>query len=319
MTHGVAIGVDIGGTKLAAGLVAADGTVIDRRRRVTPAHDADAIVDETVAVATELADAHALEAVPVGVGAAALLDLDGVVRDAPNLAWADYPLRDRLAERLSGPVTVDNDANAAAWGEFACGAGREARAALVMLTIGTGVGGGLVLGGRLVRGGSGLGAEFGHIVVAEGGPRCACGNNGCLEALASGTSIGRRATERRTAGTVPDDSPLHRHEQLSGKAVTVAAHDGDPTAREVIDEAGFWLGVGIASLVNALDPEIVVVGGGAMQAGDLLLDPARRAFADRLVGRGHRTVPPVVRAGLADEGGLVGAALLALDPQPQPS
>jgi glucokinase len=305
-----AIGIDIGGTKLAAGLVGADGAVLRRTRRDTPADDAAAIDDVVAEVVAELA---ADERLPVGVGAAGLIDGDGVVRYAPNLDWEGYPLQTVLAKRLGVPVTVDNDANTAAWAEYRVGAGREAQMSLVMLTVGTGVGGGLVMGGRLVRGASGLGAELGHLIVLEGGPVCPCGNRGCLEALASGTAIGRTAREHRAAGRLPDGSALLDLDAPDGRAVTAAARDGDAGALAVLAEVGGWLGVGIASLVNALDPEVVVLGGGGMNAGDLLLEPAVAAAHGRIIGLAHRPAPPIVPAELGDDAGLVGAALLALD------
>jgi glucokinase len=310
---GLALGIDVGGTKVAAGLVGADGSVLDRMRLATPAGDVDAVLEVMAEAATGLAQRRGLGALPVGVGAAGLVDLDGVVRYAPNLAWRDEPLRARLAARLPGPILVENDANVAAWGEYRIGAGTNAHSTMVMLTIGTGVGGGLILGDQLMRGAHGFGAEFGHIVLDEGGPLCRCGIRGDLESLASGTAIGRMAAEAVAAGEVPGDSPLAQAPALNGKVVTVAAHAGDPVARRIMQRAGFWLGVGIVSLVNALDPELVVVGGGAMQAGELLLAPARAAVGERLLGRGHREAPPIVRATLADAAGFIGAALLALE------
>lgn len=312
MPTGLAVGVDVGGTKIAAGLVAGDGSVVERVRHVTPADDVDALLDLIAGAARDLERAHGLQGLPVGVGAAGLIDRDGVVRYAPNIAWRDEPLRARLAERLDRPVVVENDANAAAWGEYRAGAAVHARTSLVMLTVGTGVGGGLVTENRLIRGALGLGAEFGHIVLDEGGPLCNCGNRGDLESLASGRAIGRMAAEAVAAGEAPEGTPLRNAGSLTGKAVTVAAHAGDATALHILDRAGFWLGVGIASLINALDPELVVVGGGAMEAGELLLEPARRAAAERIMGKGHRPTPPIVRAALGDQAGLVGAALLAL-------
>lgn len=312
--RGVAVGVDVGGTKLAAGLVAADGTILDRNRQTTPA-DADQIVTAIVSSAQTFASHHRLGDVRVGVGAAGLIDRDGVVRFSPNIPWTAYPLRSRLAGRLAGPVTVDNDANVAAWAEYRLGAARGAGESMVMLTVGTGVGGGLVLHDRLIRGADGMAGELGHIVVLEGGPSCPCGAQGCLEAMASGTAIARMARDAAAAGRLPSTSSLASTpvQQLTGKAVTVAAHAGDADAVGILAAAGRWLGVGIASLVAAFDPEVVVVGGGAMQAGELLLGPARTAVAERLLGRGYREPPPVLAAALGDDAGLVGAALLALD------
>lgn len=309
----LAVGLDVGGTKVAAGLVGADGTLVSRTRRGTPAGSPDAILDLLVDCVDELTEVEGVDSVPVGVGAAGLIDLHGNVRYAPNIDWADYPLGPLLAKRLDVRVVVENDANAAAWGEYQHGAGKGVDHGMLMLTIGTGVGGGLIEDGRLVRGAGGLGAEFGHLIVSEGGPQCGCGNLGCLEALASGNAIGRTAAEALAAGTVSAGSRLHELAEVTGKTVTVAAHAGDPDAARVLERCGFWLGVGIASLVNALDPALVVIGGGAMQAGELLLEPARAAYRERLMGRAHRTMPEVVRAQLADEAGIIGAALLALD------
>lgn len=310
------IGVDVGGTKLVAGLVALDGSVVERERIATPERAED-IVAAVAALARELAGRHGVSDAPVGVGAAGLVDRDGAVRYSPNLSLTGVPLRAALEEHLQVPVIVDNDANVAAWGEFCAGAGSLAGAGgggdLVMLTVGTGVGGGLVLDGRLVRGAAGFGGEFGHLIVAEGGRRCPCGNQGCLEALASGTAIGRSAEEAIAAGTVPADSALHRLLELTGKTVTVAAHHGDPAAVAIVEQCGFWLGVGIASLVNALDPHTVVLGGGAMEAGELLRAPAERAAAERILGREGRTGLSIVRATLGDDAGIIGAALLAID------
>ncbi|MPZ74071.1 MAG: ROK family protein [Nitriliruptorales bacterium] len=314
---GVAVGLDVGGTKLAGGLVAEDGSVLDRVRHDTP-DTPDAIVELVVSVARNFQTRHNLEPVPVGVGAAGLIDTEGTVRYAPNLPWADFPLGTVLRSRLDRPVTVDNDANVAAWGEYRAGGGRDAHRSLVMLTVGTGVGGGLVLEDRLVRGAGGMAGELGHITVLEGGPRCPCGATGCLEALASGTAIARIARERVAGGQIPPGTALATPppDELSGKQVTIAAYAGDRAAVDVLATAGRWLGVGIASLVAAFDPEVVVVGGGAMQAGDLLLAPAREACAARLIGRGHRELAPIVPAVLGDDAGLIGAALLALAAQP---
>lgn len=309
MAAAAAVGIDVGGTKIAAGVVDAEGVVLSRLRAVTPPEGGDAVTDAITEVARELWR-EAGARLPVGVGAAGIVDRRGWVRYSPNIAgWRDVPLAERLRAALDAPVTVDNDANVAAWGEHRAGAGREAAGTMLMLTVGTGIGGGLIQDGRLVRGASGMAAEFGHVVVSEGGPTCGCGNRGCLEALASGTAIGRAACEALDAGGV---SELRREDLPTGKTVTAAAERGDPLAREVLARCGFWLGVGIASLVNALDPDIVVVGGGAMQAGELLLGPAREAYRDRLLGRAHRAEAPVVAAQLGDDAGVVGAALLAL-------
>jgi glucokinase len=311
---GLAVGVDVGGTKLAAGLVASDGSVLDRVRRDTP-EGGDAITAAIVEIVEHFTSRHGLRTVPVGVGAAGLITLDGEVRFSPNIDWAEFGLGKILQQRLGRPVTVDNDANAAAWGEYRIGAGRDAHHSMVMLTIGTGVGGGLVLGDRLVRGAGGMAGELGHLAVLEGGPACPCGARGCLEALASGTAIARFARDAATGGRLQPGSALADvpAEQLTGKVVTVAAHAGDAQAVAILATAGRWLGVGIASLIAAFDPEVVVLGGGAMQAGHLLMEPAVAAAGERLLGRGHRDLAPIVPASLGDDAGLVGAALLGLE------
>lgn len=313
---GIAVGVDVGGTKLAAGLVAADGSVLARARHDTPSGGAD-IVDLIVDITAEFTRTHNLGTVPVGVGAAGLISLDGAVRFAPNIDWSDFPLGAALRQRLDQPITVDNDANAAAWGEFRLGAGRNAHHSLVMLTVGTGVGGGLVLEDRLLRGSGGMAGELGHMAVLEGGPRCPCGSLGCLEALASGTAIARFARDAAEGGRLSGALAAIPVGELTGKAVTIAAHAGDNEAVEILATAGRWLGVGIAALIAAFDPEVVVLGGGAMQAGHLLLEPAAAAAGERLIGRGHRELAPIVQATLGDDAGLVGAALLAMEPTPR--
>jgi glucokinase len=314
MSAGVAVGIDVGGTKLAAGLVAADGSVLDRVRHDTPRDEAGHIADLIATVAGDLRARHGVGDVPIGVGAAGLIDLQGVVKYSPNLPLRDFPIGKELANRIAGPISVDNDANVAAWGEYRAGAARAARDSMLMLTVGTGVGGGIVLGDRLVRGAHGMAGELGHVAVLEGGPLCPCGARGCLEALSSGTAIARTAREALSAGRITASSPLASMapDEVTGKAVTVAAHAGDAGAIAILAAAGRWLGVGIASLVAAFDPEIVVLGGGAMQAGVLLLQPATQGAQERLLGRGYRELPPIVNAGLGDEAGIVGAALLAL-------
>jgi glucokinase len=312
---GVAIGIDVGGTKLAGALVAGDGSVLDQVRHATPRSSAAELVDLIVAVAGDFGHRHALDRVPVGVGIAGLIDRSGTVRFAPNLPLVDYPLGKELAARLGSPIVVDNDANAATWGEYRLGAGQAAQESMVMLTIGTGVGGGLVLGGRLVRGATGMAGELGHIAVLEGGPECPCGARGCLESLASGSALARFAREAMAAGRIPSGSPLAAHTpaEITGKAVTVAAFAGDAEAASILAAAGRWIGVGIASLIAAFDPEVVVLGGGAMQAGTLLLEPARQSAQARLLGGGHRELVPIVTATLADDAGVVGSGLLALE------
>lgn len=302
-----AVGVDIGGTKMAAGLVDRDGTVRDRRRRATPHEGAAAVAAAVAELVGELGEAG----VAVGVGFPGFVDPGGTVLSAPNLpSLVGAPLRQHLDATVTSAVTVVNDASAAAWGEHVVGAGVGVRE-LAMLTVGTGVGGGLVLDGALLRGAHGAAGELGHVIVDEGGPTCGCGNRGCLEAHASGTAIARKAGERVAAGAVARGSPLAGAAELGGDVVTAAAADGDTDALEVLADAGFWLGVGVASIVNATDPSVVVIGGGAARgAGEHLLAPARRACAERVLGAPAREPPPLSPGELGDDGGLIGAALL---------
>lgn len=307
------IGIDIGGTKIAAGVVDSNGVLVARRQIPTEAGNPVQVVAGITKVATEMR-AAAPGASAVGVGAAGIIDVErGVVLGAPNIAWQNVHLRAMLEERLKLPVFVDNDANAAAWGEALYGAGKGA-GDQVMVTVGTGIGGGLVINGAIYRGAHGFGAEVGHMIIEGDGPPCACGARGCFEAMASGTAIGRIARERASdpaAGTLID---LAGGEvaAITGELVGHAAVDGDPFARSVLEEAGGWLGVGLASLVNLLDPDIIVVGGGAAAGtGDLLIEPARRRMGELIIAHGARRAPPVVGAALGADAGVVGAAALA--------
>lgn len=302
----VAVGVDIGGTKLQALAVAEDGRVGARERRTSPTGDPDALVEVVTELAREVGDDR-----PVGVGVAGIVDLDGVVRYGPNLDIQDLPLRERLEDVLDVPVLVANDATVALYGELRAGAARGA-SDVVMVTLGTGVGGACVVGGRLVDGATGMAGEIGHVPVVDGGRRCPCGNEGCLEAYASGSAIGLVAQER-LGGT---DAPSHLREVdvVDGKSVTMAALDGDELALDVLRGAGYWLGVGLTGVVNILDPELVVVGGGAATtAAPIMLPVAFDVLSTRILGAGYRSVPELVQATLGDDAGAIGAALLAYE------
>src|SRR5437763_1969906 len=309
----LAIGVDIGGTKVAAGVVDPEGKVLARARRRTPSHDPEHIVDVVVEIVRQLRTEY--DAVPVGIGAAGYIDVERAhVLFAPNLpGWRNTPLREQVSERLDSDVIVENAANAAAWGEFRYGAGDE-KPDLVCLTVGTGIGGGIIVDGRLFRGRFGIAGEPGHMRVVPGGRLCGCGNLGCWEQYASGTALVRAArevaTERRDdarrllqiAGDV---------ESIDGPTITRAAQEGDHAALDCFDEIGRWLGQGIADLAAVLDPGRFVIGGGVAEAGDLLLTPARETFGVSLSGRGHRPVADVVPATLGADAGIIGAADLA--------
>ena len=303
----VTIGVDVGGTKIAAGVVDEDGTIIAQRELATDAAEPNAIVSAINKLTSELR-AVAPAATAIGIGAAALVDkARGMILFAPNLAWRDFPLGDLVAARAKMPVVVDNDANVATLGEAMYGAGRGG-GDQVMLTVGTGIGGGIVINSELYRGVHGIGAELGHIVLDPHGPLCACGNHGCLEAFASGTALGRMGRERPSDAIVA----LAGGEEITGAHVGQAASDGDKGALELVREAGWWLGIGLVTLANTFDPERIVIGGGvAERLGDLLLGPARETLGDRVVGREWRPQIPVVPAALGNSAGLVGAAVLA--------
>lgn len=308
-----AIGIDIGGTKVAALRVAEYGDVLDRRERPTPADDVAATVETVSDLAAELAAAGG-EA--IGVGAAGMVDFAaGVLRYAPNLAWREVPLRDLLSERTGLPCVVDNDANVAAWGEYRFGAARGYRHVLAV-TVGTGIGGGIVADGELLRGAHGFAAEIGHIIVEPDGPPCGCGNRGCWEQVASGRALGRLAraeVEREPAGRI---AALARGAEASGRHVSEAAREGDPAAAVIFATVGRRLGEGIAGLVNILDPEVVIVGGGVAEEGAVLLEPAREAFLDAVEAPEHRPEVPILAATLGNDAGAIGAAALGLGLRP---
>jgi len=307
----LAIGVDIGGTKVAAAVVDAAGRVLRHEQRRTPAARPDSIRDVVVDLVGELTRSHPVAA--VGVGAAGWIDADrSVVRYAPNLAWRDEPLRDLLAAALGLPVVVENDANAAAWAEFRFGAARQAAHSMVLLTVGTGIGSGIVVGGELVRGGHGMAGEIGHTRAVPDGLPCGCGRRGCLEQYASGTALVRLA--REAVAQQPEPSGVLMElaggdpERIDGPMVTRAARAGDKVARSAFDEVGRWLGAGLADVVAVLDPEVLVLGGGVVAAGELLLAPVREAYRRSLERRGQFPVAPVTAASLGPLAGVIGAA-----------
>ena len=297
------IGVDVGGTKVLAVRIAASGEVEQVATRPMPGRTApESAVEQAIADAA--ADVSlARPPVALGISAAGLVDAAGEnYLFGAHLPWRDAPVRTRLEQLTGLPVVLDNDANCAAWAELTAGAARGFDSA-VMVTIGTGIGGALVLGGRLVRGAHGLAGEFGHMQAVPGGLACECGLNGCWEQYCSG-----RALERVTRVA------LGRH--LDGPEVTAMALAGNEVARQAFASIGLWLGVGTAALVSAFDPQVVVVGGGVSAVGDLLLAPARAGLRDSLQGTDHRPVPEIVPASLGPEAGAIGAALLARDGRP---
>lgn len=309
----LALGIDIGGTKVAAGVVDGKGAILEEIRRETPGRDARAVEAVIVELVRELGSRHDIAS--VGIGAAGWMDLAGAkVVFSPHLAWRDEPLRDTLEALLQRPVVITNDADAAAWAEWRFGAGRG-HDRLLMLTLGTGIGGALMIDGRVERGSFGMAGEFGHQIIMPGGHRCECGNRGCWEQYASGNALGREGRELArkhspmAAGLLA--AANGRPKDITGTVVTELALDGEATAQELVAEVGDWLGLGIANLAAALDPALFIIGGGLSAAGDLMLEPARRAYSRNLTGRGYRKEAAITVAQLGPSAGLIGAADLA--------
>ena len=315
MSAACVIGVDLGGTKLLAGAVDDELRVHARAHRQAAGAGQAEVMDIVVGAVEEAREVGGREVTAVGFGIPSLIDRrQGTSLLSVHLPIDGVPFRDLMAERLGVPVFVDNDANAAMLAEWRAGAARGVRDA-ALLTLGTGIGGGLVVGGAIARGARGTGAELGHMVVDADGPLCqgSCPNRGCLEAVASGTALVRRAIA--LADERPD-SALGRARaagrMITGPLVTELAHDGDEAAREVLEGIGRWLGVGISSIVNALNPEVVVIGGGVIAAGELLLAPARAEMEARALPP-SRDVVRILPARFGAESGMVGSALLALE------
>ena len=309
------VGVDIGGTKVAAGVVTHEGEVLAQVRRETPHRSkSPQVVEDTIVDAVlDLAQDHEIHA--VGIGAAGFIDADRAnVLFAPHLSWRNEPLREAISSRLRLPVVVENDANAAVWAEWRFGAGRG-ESHLVCVNLGTGIGGAMIVNGTLHRGRFGVAGEYGHMQVVPDGRRCECGNRGCWEQYASGNVLVREARELAAANSPVAHRILERAggdvAAITGPLITEAAQDGDPAARELFEEVGNWLGVGMANLAAALDPGTFVIGGGLSEAGDLLIGPARESFRRSLTGRRYRPEATIVQAQLGNAAGLVGAADLA--------
>ena len=316
-TRAVTVGIDVGGTKLCAAAVDARGRVLATERRPAPVGDyeraLDAIAEVTSAIRRESA-AQGAEVTAVGVAAAAFFDADReLVRQATNLGWHRRALRADLAERVGLPVVVDNDANAAAWGEYVHGAA-QGEPCVVMATLGTGIGGGIVIGGRLVAGGYGLAGEFGHVQVDPGGRPCGCGARGCLEQYASGivlADVARAAAAAQPGATRLVEASGGDLQAIDGPLVTRLAVEGDAVARQALADVGAWLGRGLALVATVLDPSVIVVGGGVATAADLLLDPVRAAYRETIGIPAARPLAPIRAAALGNQAGAIGAAALA--------
>jgi glucokinase len=311
---GHTIGIDVGGTKVAAGVVDEEGHVLAQLRRESPRGDPAATEATITALVGELRESYEIEA--VGVGAAGFIDEKrSTVLFAPNLNWHHHqPLRADLETAVRLPVVVENDANVAAWGEYRFGAGLG-EDFLVCVTVGTGIGGGIVLDGELYRGRFGIGAEIGHLTMVPGGRLCGCGLRGCWEQYASGNALVRDARERAAEArqdaalllSLGDGTP----EGIAGRDVTEAARQGDPVALAAFAALADWIGLGLADLAAVLDPGCFVLAGGVSEAGDLLVESVQAAFARSLTGGANRPLARVKVATLGGGAGLVGAADLA--------
>ena len=298
-----AVGIDVGGTKCHGVVIDSSGVVLRRVRHSTP--PADELVDLLVSMVDELRGVagldesmpHVSSLTPVGVGVPGLVTFDGTVRASPNMPTAhDTAVGIDLRARISNPVHVENDATLAAYGEWMAGAARGARDAL-MVTLGTGIGGGIVSGGTLQRGAHGFAGEIGHMVIQRDGLACGCGGKGCWERYASGSALATLSGGR------------------SGHEVMRAANDGDADALRVIDEFAQWIALGLANLANAIDPEVIVIGGGVVESFDLVLPRVRSHFVDWLYSSSMRPHPRIDTALLGEEAGAIGAALYALHGQ----
>ena len=292
-----AIGIDIGGTGIKGGLVDDDGNVLSRREVSTPAHDNQAVEDAVVTMISELSASNPV--VAVGVAAAGFIDAhQSTVYYAPNIDWRNEKLKEKLEARSELPVFIENDANAAGWAEYRFGAGQNVTH-MTMLTIGTGVGGAIIINGELFRGGFGAGAELGHLRVQPDGLPCGCGQRGCIEQYGSGSALLRFIREAKQQ---PDITPAQAKELLEA---------GDAEALQGLTVLGEWLGVACASLSAVLDPELYVIGGGVSVAGDALLNPISRSFSENLSAKGFHPEPEFRVAELVNDAGIVGVADLA--------
>jgi glucokinase len=307
-----AIGIDIGGTKIAGALVSESGEIFRELKVPTPASNPDAIADAVISLVEELGKGE--QVLAVGVAAAGFIDADRAnIVYAPNLSWRNEPFKAKLASRLNVPVFIENDANAAGWAEYRFGAGVGVKH-MVMLTIGTGVGGAIIVDGHMLRGGFGIAAELGHMNVVPDGELCGCGQKGCLESYGSGTALLNAAKRLAASGEARGSRLAELQEEvgvLTGAEVYRAILERDPGALGLLNDLGRALGRAVASICAVLDPELVVIGGGVSAAGDLLLEPIRQAYLEHLPARGFRPELRIEAAQLVNDAGVVGAADLA--------
>jgi len=313
------LAVDIGGTKILSAIISSEGEIIAREYRLALADEGpQAVINRVLLAIDHTLDQSNMELCDldsISIAAAGAIDYEkGIVTLSPNLpGWRDIPLRDMVRERFRADSWLINDANAAALGEHHYGAGRGVKN-LVFITVSTGIGGGIIIDNRLYSGTSGSAGEIGHTTVDINGPRCSCGNVGCLELLASGAAIAREAAKRISQGDRSSLSEIMagRIENITAEKVSLAAQSGDSLALEVIAVAAGYLGVGIANLVNIFNPEVIIIGGGVANMGDLLFEPVRKEVSERayqLAAQAVRIVP----AQLGEDAGVLGAAVFAFE------
>lgn len=312
------LGIDIGGTKIAGGIVDEKGNVLHEFRAETPSDSNN--IDEVIAVMYRNALQITKDIIGIGIGVPGFVSEDRrTINFAPNIRWIDYPLAANVEKIVNDelPIYVENDANVAGWAEFIFGVAKDADD-MVMLTVGTGLGGAIVQNNKLLKGRWGAAAEIGHMRLIPHGIPCGCGLRGCWEQYASGTALVRHtkmhAIQRPEIATNLLKLAQGEIENITGAMITQAAREGDRFCCNMLSELGKWLGEGCSSLVALLDPEMIVVGGGVIAAGDLLLGPAEHAFKSHLTGRGHRREAEIVPAQFGNDAGIVGAAALAFAP-----
>lgn len=313
MTGGspAAVGIDVGGTKVLGVVIDAEGQVLAEQRQPTP-RIPEGIIEALVATAEGLAAEHDCPDVPIGIGMPGIITNEGVLRASPNLPGVfDLDVAGQVGERVGPPVVVTNDATAAAMAEWRAGAARGVDD-MVMVTLGTGIGGGVVSGGRVVTGANGFTGEFGHMVVDVHGLPCPCGRSGCWERYASGSGLATHARIAATGGRLRRVVQLAGGaEEVRGEHVQAAAREGDEEALAVIDTFGRWVALGLANLTNAFDPAMFVLGGGLAEGAELYLDPIDRWYGDLLYAPDHRPRPTIAFAELGERAGAIGAALHA--------
>lgn len=309
----LSIGIDIGGTKILGALVDAQGKVVEELRIPSPAQDPDLMVDTVVELIQDLTASATDVIAGVGVAAAGFIDADqSHILYAPNLNWRNEPMRERLQQRITHPVFIENDANAAGWAEYKFGAGRGSKD-MVMLTLGTGVGGAVIADYKLRRGGFGIAGELGHVRVVQDGRLCGCGRKGCVEQYSSGTAVLKAAKKlANSEGPMGQRlSELAAGQEMTGHHVYQALLEHDPGALSVVRTAADYLAQAMGTIQAVLDPQVYVIGGGLSEAGDIILDPIREALAANLPARGFRPEPKIVAAQFTNQAGVIGAADLA--------